>query len=60
MSRPKALIHEEVPDTVIGEIARYLSKTCGIPGCAAVFHLEDARSITKIIINYNKNKKESN
>lgn len=58
MARPKALIKEEVPENVIGEVALYLSKHCGVPGCAAVFHLDNAKDIITIIINFNKKKQE--
>lgn len=54
MARPKALFKEEVPDNLIGKIAAYLHTQCGIPGCAPVFHLEDARNIITIILDYNK------
>ncbi len=58
MSRPKSLLKETAPKNVIGEIAEYLAKHCGIPGCAAQFHLTDAQNIAEIIVNYNKNKKQ--
>lgn len=58
MSRPKALIKEEIPENVIGAIAIYLQSQCDIPGCSAVFHLDDAKAVVQIIIDYNKNKGE--
>jgi hypothetical protein len=58
MSRPKSLLKEEPPDNVIGEIALYLSKHCGTPGCSPVFHLDNAEEIITIIVDYNKNKKQ--
>lgn len=59
MSRPKALIKEEVPDNVVGQVAVYLAKTCGVPGCSPVFHMDNAKEILTIIVDYNKNTKET-
>lgn len=60
MSRPKSLVKEDVPTNVAGEIAEYLSKHCGIPGCSPVFHLDNAHDIIRIIVNYNKKIKGGN
>lgn len=58
MSRPKSLLNEKIPDTIIGEVAIYLQSVCIIPGCSPVFHLDDAENIIQIIIDYNTKIKE--
>lgn len=54
----KSLMREEVPKNVVGAIADYLAKHCGIPGCVAQFHKDDAENIVRIIVDFNKNKGE--
>jgi hypothetical protein len=54
MSQHKSLLREKVPDNVAGDIAKFLSTKCGIPGCNPIFHVEDATEIINIIVNYNK------
>lgn len=56
MSRPKSLLKEETPENIVGEIALYLSKRCGVPGCSPVFHIDEAKQIITIIVDYNKKK----
>ena len=56
--RPKSLLREETPENVIGEIAKYLVTVCGVPGCTTIFHINDAETIVKIIVDYNKRIKE--
>lgn len=54
----KSLLREEVPNNVIGEIAAYLADHCGIPGCKAQFHMDDAQAIVKLIVDFNKKQGE--
>lgn len=46
--RPKAPV-KEPPMEKEEVVAEMLARMCGIPGCGARYHIEDARTIIRVI-----------